>query len=352
MCRTRYARSGDSRIAYELRGTRRWRRPWFVLIQGMGFDRHGWDPVLRNLGRHFRLVLVDNRGSGRSDLPPGSFGVADMAGDILSVLDGAGIRRAHVMGVSPGGMVAQEMAVDYPERVGDLILVSTTPGWPFAYPMPAVSAALIARTGSLTREVAAQPCRERPVCAHGPGPSRSGRPPGRTPGHAVSRPRGAGRPGGRWCWLHRPSTANAHPRTHAGLARICGHRGRSGQRQAARGPHPRRADRDLPGTGPSALLGRPRRFRGHGHLVPARRPCAPERAARREEEALSFDGAAISVSSGLSWNFSVEESGRREAEVSEALITIIIDGHRVGPEEIRWRSNGNHLLLKNGGQRP
>jgi pimeloyl-ACP methyl ester carboxylesterase len=50
-----------------------------------------------------------------------------------------------------GGMVAQEMAVDYPERVSDLILVSTTPGWPFAYPMPAVSAALIARTGSLTR---------------------------------------------------------------------------------------------------------------------------------------------------------------------------------------------------------
>ena len=156
MCRTRYARSGDSRIAYELRGTRRWRRPWFVLIQGMGFDRHGWDPVLRNLGRHFRLVLVDNRGSGRSDLPPGSFGVADMADDILSVLDRTGIRRAHVMGVSLGGMVAQELAVDHPERVGDLILVSTTPGWPFAYPMPAASAALIARTGSLTREVAAR----------------------------------------------------------------------------------------------------------------------------------------------------------------------------------------------------
>jgi 3-oxoadipate enol-lactonase len=83
---TRYARSRDSRIAYELRGARRWRRSWLVLIQGMGFDRHGWEPVLRNLGRHFRPVLVDNRGSGRSDLPPGSFGVADMAGGILSVL--------------------------------------------------------------------------------------------------------------------------------------------------------------------------------------------------------------------------------------------------------------------------
>jgi pimeloyl-ACP methyl ester carboxylesterase len=67
--RTRYARSGDSRIAYELRGAWRRRRSWLVLIQGMEFDRHGWEPVLRNLGRHFRLVLVDNRGSGRSDLP-------------------------------------------------------------------------------------------------------------------------------------------------------------------------------------------------------------------------------------------------------------------------------------------
>ena len=67
---------------------------------------------------------------------------------------------------------------------------------------------------------------------------------------------------------------------------------------------------------------------------------------------MSFDSAAISVSSGLSWNFSVEEFGRREAEVSGALITIVIGAHRVGPEEVRWGSDGNHLLLKNGGQRP
>jgi hypothetical protein len=50
---------------------------------------------------------------------------------------------------------------------------------------------------------------------------------------------------------------------------------------------------------------------------------------------LSFDAAAISVSRRQSWNFSVEESGRREAEVSEALITIVVDGHCVGPEEVR-----------------
>lgn len=154
MSRTRYARSGEVRIAYELRGTLCSRRPWLVLIQGMGFDRFGWEPVLRKLLRHFRLVLVDNRGSGGSDLPTGSFGVADMATDIVAVLDAAGVRRAHVMGASLGGMVAQELAVDHPERVEGLVLVSTTPGWPFAYPMPAMSARLIAATGGMNREVA------------------------------------------------------------------------------------------------------------------------------------------------------------------------------------------------------
>jgi len=96
---TRYARSGALRIAYELRGAMH-RRPWLVLIQGMGFDRTGWEPVLRKLGRRFRLVLMDNRGTGCSDRPSGSFTVADMAGDVVTVLDAAGIARAHVLGAS------------------------------------------------------------------------------------------------------------------------------------------------------------------------------------------------------------------------------------------------------------
>jgi pimeloyl-ACP methyl ester carboxylesterase len=120
----------------------------------MGLDRFGWGLVLLKLRRHFRLVLVDNRGSGRSGLRAGSFDVADMAADVLAVLDHAGIYRAHVMGASLGGMVAQELAIDHPERVDGLVLASTTPGWPFAYPMPAVSVRLIAATRNMTREVA------------------------------------------------------------------------------------------------------------------------------------------------------------------------------------------------------
>ena len=149
MRRSRFARSGDLRIAYELRGRWHWRRPWLVLIQGMGFDRSGWQPVLRRLGRRFRLVLVDNRGSGRSELAGGLFSVGDMAADVAAVLDHARVTRAHVLGLSLGGMVAQELAVDCPERVDGLVLVSTTPGWPFAYPMPAASLRVFAAAGRL-----------------------------------------------------------------------------------------------------------------------------------------------------------------------------------------------------------
>jgi 3-oxoadipate enol-lactonase len=146
LVRTRYAYSGEVRIAYELRGARRRRRPWLVLIQGLGFDRHGWRPVLRQLSQHFRLVLVDNRGSGRSDPPVDSLTVRDMVRDVVA--------RAHALGVSLGGMVAQELAVDHADRIDRLVLCCTTPGWPFAYPMPGQSVRLMAATQGMAPEVA------------------------------------------------------------------------------------------------------------------------------------------------------------------------------------------------------
>ena len=152
MSRNRYARSGALEIAYELRGTWYRRRPWLVLIQGMGFDRLGWQPVLGKLGRRFRLVLMDNRGAGRSGHPAAAFAVTDMVGDVVAVLDAAGVHRAHVLGASLGGMVAQELAITHPQRVDGLVLACTTPGWPFAYPMPAATVRLIAASGDRTAE--------------------------------------------------------------------------------------------------------------------------------------------------------------------------------------------------------
>ena len=153
MSRTRYAPSGDLRIAYEMPGLAAPWRPTLLLIQGLGFDRAGWGPAAGLLRRRFRLVLVDNRGSGRSTMG-GSFSVADMAEDALAVLDDAGIGVAHVLGASLGGMIAQELAMRHPDRVGRLILACTTPGWPFAYPMPLPSVRLIAASRCLAPDEA------------------------------------------------------------------------------------------------------------------------------------------------------------------------------------------------------
>jgi 3-oxoadipate enol-lactonase len=149
---TRYTRSGELRIAYETRGGWRARRPWLVLIQGLGFDRTGWDPVADLLKRQFRLLLVDNRGSGRSGSIDGRVSVADLAQDVVDVLDTAGLGRVHVAGASLGGMVAQEVAIGYGDRVDRLVLACTTPGWPYAYPMPVGTAALLAATRRMPPE--------------------------------------------------------------------------------------------------------------------------------------------------------------------------------------------------------
>jgi 3-oxoadipate enol-lactonase len=152
--RTRYAHHDGLRIAYEVRRAR-WRSlPWMVLIQGLGLDRSGWSPVVDGLAERFALLLVDNRGSGRSDAPTGRLAVRDMARDILAVLDDAQVARAHVVGASLGGMIAQELAIANGDRIVSLVLACTTPGWPFAYPMPSGTLALLAATSGMPADVA------------------------------------------------------------------------------------------------------------------------------------------------------------------------------------------------------
>jgi 3-oxoadipate enol-lactonase len=150
----RFAVNGSSRIAYELCGHLGRRAPWLVLIQGLGFDRAGWAPVISALRRRFRLVLIDNRGSGRSTTQDRKFTVADLAVDVTAVLDSSRIKRAHVLGASLGGMVAQELAIRFPQRVDRLVLACTTPGWPYGYPMPRASVRQMTAAASLPVEVA------------------------------------------------------------------------------------------------------------------------------------------------------------------------------------------------------
>jgi 3-oxoadipate enol-lactonase len=138
------------RIAWERHGA----GPPLLLIHGLGYARWGWKPVLPGLAERFDVLLFDNRGIGESDAPPGPYTASEMAADALQVLDEAEVERAHVVGTSLGGMVAQELALAAPERVDRLVLACTTPGGPRAHPMPEVTVALLAEAQRLEPTVA------------------------------------------------------------------------------------------------------------------------------------------------------------------------------------------------------
>jgi 3-oxoadipate enol-lactonase len=147
---TARAQNDGIRLAYELRGT----GDPLLLIHGLGYGRWGWGPVTDALAEDFLIALFDNRGIGGSDVPPGPYSVADLAADAVTVLDAAGFERAHVLGTSLGGMVAQELALRRPERVARLVLACTTPGGDRSHPMPAQTVRLIAEAPKLAPDVA------------------------------------------------------------------------------------------------------------------------------------------------------------------------------------------------------
>lgn len=100
-----------------------------LLIMGLsGNSLHWGEPFLSLLERDFDVVAFDNRGIGRSADADGDFSVADMAGDTAGLMEALGWERAHVMGISMGGMIAQELALRTPGRVGGLVLGCTYPG--------------------------------------------------------------------------------------------------------------------------------------------------------------------------------------------------------------------------------
>ena len=112
-----------TRIAYDAWG-RRDGEP-LLLIQGLGTDARGWALQRMAMGRRFRCYAIDNRGVGQSDRPPGPYDLEVMSEDVVAVLDAEGIDRAHVMGASMGGVLAQIVGVRAPERVRSLVLACT-----------------------------------------------------------------------------------------------------------------------------------------------------------------------------------------------------------------------------------
>jgi 3-oxoadipate enol-lactonase len=101
-----------------------------LLIMGLGYSHRMWHRTTPVVSQRFRTIQFDNRGVGDSDVPPGPYPIAVMAADAAAVLDAAGVRCADIYGVSMGGMIAQEFALQYPERVRRLILGCTACGGP------------------------------------------------------------------------------------------------------------------------------------------------------------------------------------------------------------------------------
>lgn len=117
-------RANDIDLYYEEHGSG---EP-LLLIMGWGGNAASWEPQLAGLSENFRVIIFDNRGAGRSSAPDEPYSIAQMATDTARLMEALELPRAHVFGVSMGGMVAQELALMYPDNVGSLVLGCTLAG--------------------------------------------------------------------------------------------------------------------------------------------------------------------------------------------------------------------------------
>ncbi len=97
-----------------------------VLVPGLGAGHTAWFRQLPAFKKHYKVITFDPRSIGRSDRPKQPYAFKALADDVVGLMDQLGISRAHVLGQSLGGLVAQEVAIDYPDRVLKLVLVSST----------------------------------------------------------------------------------------------------------------------------------------------------------------------------------------------------------------------------------
>ena len=103
-----------------------------LMIMGLGWTSHAWHRSRPVLSKKYRTIALDNRGVGRSEAPAGPYSMAQMAADAAAVQNAARVNAAHVFGVSMGGMIAQEFALQFPKKVRSLILGCTAAGGPDA----------------------------------------------------------------------------------------------------------------------------------------------------------------------------------------------------------------------------
>ncbi len=107
-----------------------------AMIEGWGYSRWMWFKQLRTLPIKYSCIVFDNRGVGMSDKPDEPYTIEMFADDLKELLDSIEVERAHVLGVSMGGFIAQQFALKYPDMVAGIVLVSTHFGGEKALPTP------------------------------------------------------------------------------------------------------------------------------------------------------------------------------------------------------------------------
>ncbi len=141
------ARANEVNLYYEMHGD----GPPLLLVMGLGGNLAMWDPELIDaLAQRFRVVAFENRGTGRSDKPDRPYSIKMFADDAAALLGTLEIPRAHVVGASMGGMIAQQLALDHPACVDRLVLCCTAPGGPHMTPPDLDTLQAIANTDGLS----------------------------------------------------------------------------------------------------------------------------------------------------------------------------------------------------------
>lgn len=119
MSRSGMTRANGQELFFEVHGE----GPPLILVMGIGYDSSLWSLAqVPALSRSFKVVVFDNRDAGRSSRATGAYAIADMADDVAGLMDSLDIRRAHVLGLSMGGLVAQEFALRHAGRLDRLVL--------------------------------------------------------------------------------------------------------------------------------------------------------------------------------------------------------------------------------------
>ena len=140
------AQVGDIEMHYQMTGE------GFPLVMIAGFTANmdNWEPaLLEQLSEHYRVLVFDNRGAGRTEGPGGTFTMKQFGDDTAGLMDALGIERAYVLGESMGGMIAQEAVLNHPEKVEKLVLCCTFCGGEEAvFPPSEVIEIMADRTGT------------------------------------------------------------------------------------------------------------------------------------------------------------------------------------------------------------